>query len=42
MKNEIIKNNSFKNLDLKNDKDVLFFNNELKNLYEDTWKKLMR
>ena len=39
-KNEIIKNNSFKNLDLKNDKDVLFFNNELKNLYEDTWKKI--
>ncbi len=39
-KNEIIKNNSFKNLDLENDEDVLFFNNELKNLYEDTWKKI--
>ena len=39
-KNEIIKNNSFKNLNLKNDEDVLFFNSELKNLYEDTWKKI--
>ena len=39
-KNEIIKNNSFKNLDLKNNEDILFFNSQLKNLYEDTWKKI--
>ena len=39
-KNEIIKNNSFKNLDLNKDKDISFFRNELKNLFEDTWKKI--
>ena len=39
-KNEIIKNNSFKNLDLNIDKDIIFFKNELKNLFEDTWKKI--
>ncbi len=39
-KNEIIKNNSFKNLDLNNDKDISFLRNELKNLFEDTWKKI--
>ena len=39
-KNEIIKNNSFKNLDLNNQKDIVFLTNELKNLFEDTWKKL--
>ena len=39
-KNEIIKNNSFKNLDLKKNEDILFFNSQLKNLYEDTWKKI--
>ena len=39
-KNEIIKNNSFKNLDLNNDKDFIFFKSELKNLFEDTWKKI--
>ena len=39
-KNEIIKNNSFKNLDLNNDKDLIFFRNNLKNLFEDTWKKI--
>ena len=39
-KNEIIKNNSFKNLDLNNEKDIVFFKNELKNLFEDTWKKI--
>ena len=39
-KNEIIKNNSFKNLDLNIDKDIIYFKNELKNLFEDTWKKI--
>ncbi len=39
-KKEIIKNNSFKNLDLNIDKDIIFFKNELKNLFEDTWKKI--
>ena len=39
-KNEIIKNNSFKNLDLNNQKDIVFLTNELKNLFEDTWKKI--
>ncbi len=39
-KNEIIKNNSFKNLDLNNDKDLIFFRDSLKNLFEDTWKKI--
>ena len=39
-KNEIIKNNSFKDLDLNNEKDIVFLKNELKNLFEDTWKKI--
>ncbi len=39
-KNEIIKNNSFKNLDLNIDKDIIYFRNELKNVFEDTWKKI--
>ena len=39
-KNEIIKNNSFKNLNLNNNKDLIFFISNLKNLYEDTWKKI--
>ena len=39
-KNEIIKNNSFKDLDLNNDKDLIFFRDSLKNLFEDTWKKI--
>ena len=39
-KNEIIKNNSFKNLDLNDDKDLTFFRDNLKNLFEDTWKKI--
>ena len=39
-KNEIIKNNSFQNLDLNNDKDLKLFISNLKNLFEDTWKKL--
>ena len=39
-KNEIIKNNSFQNINLNNDKDLVFFVNNLKNLFEDTWKKL--
>ena len=38
--NKIIKNNSFKNLDLNDEKDIVFFKNELKNLFEDTWKKI--
>lgn len=39
-KNEIIKNNSFQNLNLNNDKDLKLFISNLKNLFEDTWKKL--
>ena len=39
-KNEIIKNSSFKNLNLNNEKDFVFFTNELKDLFEDTWKKI--
>ena len=39
-KNEIIKNNSFKNLNLNNDKDIILLKSELKNLFEDTWKKI--
>ncbi len=38
--NEIIKNNSFQNINLTNDKDLDLFMNSLKNLFEDTWKKL--
>ena len=37
---EIIKNNSFKNLDLNNVEDLIFFRDSLKNLFEDTWKKI--
>jgi len=39
-KKEIIKNNTFQNLNLSNDEDLSFFVNSLKNLFEDTWKKL--
>ena len=39
-KNEIINNNSFKNLDLDNETDLDFLIENLKNLFEDTWKKL--
>ena len=39
-KNEIIKNNSFKNIDIDNEKDLIFLIENLKNLFEDTWKKL--
>ena len=39
-KSEIIKNNSFQNLNLNNDQDVSIFINSLRNLYEDTWKRL--
>ena len=39
-KNEIIKNNSFKNLDLDNETDLDFLIENLKNLFDDTWKKL--
>ena len=37
---EIIKNNSFKNLDLNNVEALIFFRDSLKNLFEDTWKKI--
>ena len=39
-KNEIIKNNSFKNLDLNNVEDLILLRDSLKNLFEDTWKKI--
>ena len=39
-KSEIIKNNSFQNLNLNNDQDLSIFINSLRNLYEDTWKRL--
>mgnify|MGYP007000414165 CR=1 len=39
-KNEIIKNNSFKNINIDNETDVNFLITNLKNLFEDTWKKL--
>ena len=39
-KNEIIKNNSFQNLNLDNEQDLVFFINNLKILFEDTWKRL--
>ncbi|WP_440922512.1 hypothetical protein [Candidatus Pelagibacter sp.] len=38
--NEIIKNNTFKNINIDNEKDLNFLIQNLKNLYEDTWKKL--
>ena len=38
--NEIIKNDTFKNINIDNEKDVNFLIENLKNLYEDTWKKL--
>ena len=37
---EIIRNNSFKNINLNNEKDLNFFINKMKNSFEDTWKKL--
>ena len=39
-KNEIIKNNTFKNLDLNNNEDLILLRDSLKNLFEDTWKKI--
>ena len=39
-KNEIIKNNSFQNLNFNDVEDLYFFISSLKNLFEDTWKKL--
>jgi len=39
-KNEIIKNNSFKNIDIDNETDLNFLIANLKNLFDDTWKKL--
>ena len=38
--NEIIKNDTFKNINLDNKKDLNFLIGNLKNLFEDTWKKL--
>ena len=39
-KNEIIKNDTFKNINIDNEKDLNFLIENLKNLFEDTWKKL--
>ena len=39
-KNQIIKNNTFKNIDIDNETDLDSLINNLKNLFEDTWKKL--
>ena len=39
-KNEIIKNNTFKNIDIDNETDLNLLITNLKNLFEETWKKL--
>ena len=39
-KNEIIKNDTFKNINIDNETDLNFLIENLKNLFEDTWKKL--
>ncbi len=39
-RNEIIKNDTFKNINIDNEKDINFLIENLKNLFEDTWKKL--
>ena len=39
-KNEIIKNDTFKNTNIDNEADLNFLIENLKNLFEDTWKKL--
>ena len=39
-KKEIIKNNSFKNIDIENETDLNFLITNLKSLFEDTWKKI--
>ncbi|MDA9701936.1 hypothetical protein N9U95_01290 [Candidatus Pelagibacter sp.] len=38
--NEIIKNDTFKNINIDNETDLNFLIENLKNLFEDTWKKL--
>ena len=39
-KDEIIKNDTFKNINIDNETDLNFLIGNLKNLFEDTWKKL--
>ena len=39
-KNEIIMNNSFKDINIENEKDLNFLIDNMKNLFEDNWKKL--
>ena len=39
-KNEIIKNDTFKNISIDNETDLKFLIENLKNLFDDTWKKL--
>ena len=39
-KNEIIKNKTFKNIDIENETDLNLLITNLKNLFEDTWKKI--
>jgi len=39
-KNETIKNNTFKNIDIDDETDLNFLITNLKNIFEDTWKKL--
>ena len=39
-KNEIIKNNSFKNINIDNESDLNLLIINLKNIFEDTWKKI--
>ena len=39
-KNEIIKNDTFKDVNINNETDLNFLIENLKNLFEDTWKKL--
>jgi len=39
-KNEIIKNDTFKNINIDNKTDLNFLIKNLKNLFEDTWKKM--
>ena len=37
---EIIKNNTFKNIDIENEKDLNLLITNLKNIFEDNWKKI--
>ncbi len=39
-KNEIIMNNSFKDINIENEKDLKFLIDNMKNLFEDNWKKI--